>query len=55
MKKKYYIRNLDCGHCAGKIEERLNQMEELSSVKLDFIQKTLTVETEKSEKYYFML
>lgn len=51
MKKKYYIRNLDCGHCAGKIEERLNQMEELSSVKLDFIQKTLTVETEKSEKY----
>lgn len=51
MTKKYYIRNLDCGHCAGKIEERLNRMEELDSVKLDFIQKTLTVETEKSDKY----
>lgn len=49
MRKKYYIQNLDCAHCAEKVERQLSKMKELKSVKLDFIQKTLTVETEKSD------
>ncbi len=50
MKQKYYIRNLDCAHCAARMEEHLQNRRELKSVRLDFVQQTLTVESEMSEK-----
>jgi len=30
------LQNLDCANCAGKIEKRLNELDELSNVKLNF-------------------
>ena len=43
------LQNLDCANCAGKIEKRLNELDELSNVKLNFATSTLSFE-QKSEK-----
>ncbi|WP_026803791.1 heavy metal translocating P-type ATPase [Aliarcobacter lanthieri] len=42
--KKVKLQNLDCANCALKIEKALNNMEELSNVKLNFSTSTLTFE-----------
>ncbi|RBQ30966.1 cadmium-translocating P-type ATPase [Arcobacter sp. FW59] len=42
--KKVKLKNLDCASCALKIEKALNNMEELSNVKLNFSTSTLTFE-----------
>lgn len=43
------LQNLDCANCAAKIEKRLNELDELSNVKLNFATSTLSFE-QKSEK-----
>jgi len=43
MKKKYKITELDCAHCAQKIEDEINKVEGLTA-NLSFIQQKLTVE-----------
>lgn len=43
------LQNLDCANCAEKIEKRLNELDELSNVKLNFATSTLSFE-QKSEK-----
>ena len=47
--KTVKLQNLDCANCAGKIEKRLNELDELSNVKLNFATSTLSFE-QKSEK-----
>ena len=42
--KKIKLQNLDCANCALKIEKTLNDMPELSNVKLNFSTSTLTFE-----------
>ena len=42
--KKIKLQNLDCANCALKIEKTLNDMKELSNVKLNFSTSTLTFE-----------
>ena len=42
--KKVKLQNLDCANCALKIEKTLNDMPELSNVKLNFSTSTLTFE-----------
>lgn len=42
--KKVKLQNLDCASCALKIEKSLNNLEELSNVKLNFSTSTLTFE-----------
>ena len=42
--KKLKLQNLDCANCAFKIEKTLNNMPELSNVRLNFSTSTLTFE-----------
>ena len=42
--KKLKLQNLDCANCALKIEKNLNNMPELSNVRLNFSTSTLTFE-----------
>ena len=42
--KKIKLQNLDCANCALKIEKTLNNMPELSNVRLNFSTSTLTFE-----------
>ncbi|MGB0990580.1 MAG: heavy metal translocating P-type ATPase [Halarcobacter sp.] len=42
--QKVKLQNLDCANCAGKIEKRLNELEELSNVRLNFSTSTLSFE-----------
>ncbi len=48
MEKIYSVRNLDCAHCAGKIEEALNKLEGVESAVLIFASKKLKVKGEAS-------
>ena len=47
--QKVKLQNLDCAHCAGKIEDRLNMMEEFTNVSLNFSTSTLSFEAQKQE------
>ncbi|SKB78409.1 heavy metal translocating P-type ATPase [Malaciobacter marinus] len=42
--QKVKLQNLDCANCAGKIEKRLNELDELNNVKLNFSTSTLSFE-----------
>ncbi len=42
--KKLKLQNLDCANCALKIEKTLNNMPQLSNVRLNFSTSTLTFE-----------
>ncbi len=48
MEQKYYIKHLDCAHCASEIETNLKRCEGIRNVRLDFVQKTLKIETDQS-------
>lgn len=43
------LENLDCAHCAGKIEDALNLLEDLSNVKINFSTSTLSFEQNSDE------
>jgi len=45
VKKEYILENLCCANCANDIEERIGKLKEVESVHLDFIKKSLVVET----------
>lgn len=53
MEKTYLIKNLDCAHCGEKIEEAINELDEIESCVLNFpmrklkIKGTLNSDTEK--------
>jgi Cd2+/Zn2+-exporting ATPase len=53
MEKIYIIKNLDCAHCGGKIEDAINHLDEIESAQLNFPMRKLKVtgnitsETEK--------
>ncbi len=50
IKKELLLEGLDCANCAAKIEERINSMELVSSASMNFMTKTLTIETEHTNK-----
>ncbi|WP_044416046.1 heavy metal translocating P-type ATPase [Halarcobacter anaerophilus] len=50
--QKVKLENLDCANCALKIENSLNQMEELSNVKLNFSTSTLTFEQKGDDNLF---
>ncbi len=49
MKKQYQIQNLDCAHCAMKIEEAASKLDGVILVKVNFSAMKLTLEAEDSE------
>ena len=47
--KSVKLKNLDCANCALKIEKKLNELEELNNVSLNF--STATLSFEKNVKH----
>ncbi|MBR2283505.1 MAG: cadmium-translocating P-type ATPase [Ruminococcus sp.] len=50
MERSYEIYNLDCAHCGAKIEEAINELEEVESAVLNFPLKKLKVNAEHSDE-----
>lgn len=47
MRYEYEMVNLNCAHCASKIEEQLNKSKQFHSVNLNFMLKKLTLESKE--------
>ena len=50
IKKELLLEGLNCAHCAAKIEEEVKNIEYVCSSTVNFLNKTLTVETGHTEK-----
>ncbi len=48
MKKIFYVEGLKCGHCASKIQEQIEKLNEVESCILNFYTKKITVELKNS-------
>jgi Zn2+/Cd2+-exporting ATPase len=46
---KYILENLCCADCGAKIEEQVGKLPEVASAHLDFVQKTLIIETQNGK------
>ena len=46
MKKVYLLEDLDCAHCAEKIEREVAKLDGVSESKVTFLTQKLTVEVE---------
>lgn len=44
MKKTYRVNNLDCAHCADKIQRSIAKIDGVQSVTLNFMTQKLTLE-----------
>lgn len=45
MKKKFKLENLDCAHCAAKMEEAINKLDGVTA-SISFMAQKLTLEAE---------
>lgn len=50
IKKELILEGLDCANCAAKIEQKVNEIDLVSSASMNFMTKTLTIETEFTTK-----
>ena len=50
MKKVYSLENLDCPNCAAKMEKAINDLDNVSSAKINFLMQKLTLDA-KNEKF----
>jgi len=48
VQKVYKIKNLDCAHCAGKIEDGINKIAGVSRAQVDFINQKLTLSADEA-------
>ena len=48
MKKVFELENLDCAHCAAKMEEKIGKIEGVMSVNVNFVMQKLTIEAEEN-------
>ncbi len=46
MKKRFDLEDLDCAHCAAKMEEAINKLEGVKSATVNFMHQKLTIEAE---------
>ncbi len=44
MKKTFKINDLDCAHCAAKMEEKIKALEGVANANVNFIAQKLTIE-----------
>ncbi len=44
MKKKYKMENLDCAHCAAKMEEAIKKIPGVQDASMNFMMQKLTIE-----------
>lgn len=49
MKKKFNLENLDCAHCAAKMEEAIKNIEGVSDASINFMTLKLMVEAEEEK------
>ncbi|MBE6729285.1 MAG: heavy-metal-associated domain-containing protein [Ruminococcaceae bacterium] len=49
MKKTYTLTELDCAHCAAKMESEIEKIKGVLSVNINFIAQKLTVEAEEKD------
>jgi len=48
--EKYTLKNIDCASCAAKIESNVKKMDEVKFVAVNFVNSTMTIDTENIEK-----
>ena len=46
MKKVYRVNNLECAHCAGKMEVGISKLNGIKECSMNFIMQKLTIEFE---------
>jgi copper chaperone CopZ len=46
MKKKYNLQDLDCAHCAAKMEEAIKKLDGITDARVNFMTQKLTVEAD---------
>ena len=46
MKKVYRLENLDCAHCADKVETAIAKLAGVTKVQISFLTQKLTLETD---------
>ena len=49
MKKVYRLENLDCAHCASKIEQAIARLEGVDSVSVSFLTQKLILKAEENK------
>lgn len=49
MKKVFKMQDLDCAHCAGKMEEAINKIDGVTKATINFMAMKLTIEAEKED------
>ncbi len=49
MKKVYLLEDLDCAHCAEKIEKEVAKLDGVSESKVTFLTQKLTVEVDEAK------
>lgn len=54
MKKVYRMEDLDCAHCAAKMEAAIAKLDGVKSVTISFLTQKLTLETEGDDQTELM-
>ena len=49
MKKKFKVENLDCAHCAAKMEEAIKKIPGVEDAAMNFMTQKLTLEIAEGE------
>ncbi|MFD0769922.1 heavy metal translocating P-type ATPase [Bacillus sp. CGMCC 1.60114] len=55
IKRKLVLEGLDCANCAMKIEKGVGELEGVSSCSVNFVTKTMTVETAKQKEEHVVM
>lgn len=50
MKKVYRLENLDCAHCAAKMETAISKLNGVKKASVSFLTQKLTIEVEDEER-----
>ncbi|MEG1448081.1 MAG: cation transporter [Oscillospiraceae bacterium] len=48
MTKIFKLRNLDCAHCAAKMEKAINKLEGVNEAKVNFLTQKLTIDADEN-------
>ena len=49
MKKTFALEDLDCAHCAAKMETAINKIDGVNSASISFMAQKLTIEAEEKD------
>ncbi|NLJ90133.1 MAG: heavy-metal-associated domain-containing protein [Clostridiales bacterium] len=49
MKKKFRLENLGCANCAAKMEDRINKLDGVESVSINFMTTRMIIEADKEK------